>query len=390
MKKGTGKQQVATTMAFVRLLKDLMRDKEFGKRVVPIIPDEARTFGMDSFFPTIKIYNPHGQHYTSVDAELMLAYKESAQGQILHLGINEAGSVAAFTAAGTSYATHGEPMVPIYVFYSMFGFQRTGRLHLGGCRPDEPGLPHRRHRRTTLTGEGLQHADGHSPMLAATNPAVVSYDPAFAFEIGHIMEDGLRRMYGDSPENVIYYMTVYNEPMSQPAEPEHVDREGILRGMHLYAAGSTEGLGENPPRVQLLASGVGVPWVLEAQELLRNDWGVVADVWSVTSWTELRRDGLACDEKRFLHPDEEAPVPYVTQRLRETRGPVVAVSDYMRQVRTRSSPGCRPTSRRWAPTASASRTPAPRRGGFFHIDGPSVAVRRRCSRPARDRRQPRP
>jgi pyruvate dehydrogenase E1 component len=376
VKKGTGKQQVATTMAFVRLLKDLMRDKEFGKRVVPIIPDEARTFGMDSFFPTIKIYNPHGQHYTSVDAELMLAYKESAQGQILHLGINEAGSVAAFTAAGTSYATHGEPMVPIYVFYSMFGFQRTGDSIWAAADQMSRGfLIGATAGRTTLTGEGLQHADGHSPMLAATNPAVVSYDPAFAFEIGHIMEDGLRRMYGDSPENVIYYMTVYNEPMSQPAEPEHVDREGILRGMHLYAAGSTEGLGENPPRVQLLASGVGVPWVLEAQELLRNDWGVVADVWSVTSWTELRRDGLRCDERRFLHPDEEAPVPYVTQRLRETRGPVVAVSDYMRQVQDQIQP--------WVPTDFASlgadgfgfsdTRPAARR--FFHIDGPSVAVR---------------
>ena len=376
VKKGSGKQQVATTMAFVRLLKDLMRDKEFGKRVVPIIPDEARTFGMDSFFPTIKIYNPHGQHYTSVDAELMLAYKESAQGQILHLGINEAGSVAAFTAAGTSYATHGEPMVPIYIFYSMFGFQRTGDSIWAAADQMTRGfLIGATAGRTTLTGEGLQHADGHSPLLAATNPAVVSYDPAFAFEVAHIMEDGLRRMYGDNPENVIYYMTVYNEPMSQPAEPDNVDREGILRGMHLYAPGNSEGLGDQPPRVQLLASGVGVPWALEAQELLRNDWGVVADVWSVTSWTELRRDGLACDEQRFLHPDEERRVPYVTQRLRETRGPVVAVSDYMRQVQDQIQP--------WVPTDFASlgadgfgfsdTRPAARR--FFHIDGPSVAVR---------------
>jgi len=376
VKKGTGKQQVATTMAFVRLLKELMRDKEFGQRIVPIIPDEARTFGMDSFFPTIKIYNPHGQNYTSVDAELMLAYKESEQGQILHLGINEAGSLAAFTAAGTSYATHHEPMVPIYIFYSMFGFQRTGDSIWAAADQMTRGfLIGATAGRTTLTGEGLQHADGHSPLLAATNPAVVAYDPAFAFEIGHIMEDGLRRMYGDNPENVIYYVTVYNEPMSQPAEPEHVDREGILRGMHLYAPGNSEGLGEHPARVQLLASGVGVPWALEAQELLRNDWGVVADVWSVTSWSELRRDGLACDEHRFLHPDEERRVPYVTQRLRETRGPVVAVSDYMRQVQDQIQP--------WVPTDFASlgadgfgfsdTRPAARR--FFHIDGPSVAVR---------------
>src|SRR4051794_2026922 len=252
VKRGSGKQQIATTMAFVRLLKDMMRDKEFGKRVVPIIPDEARTFGMDSFFPTIKIYNPHGQQYTSVDAELMLAYKESMQGQILHLGINEAGSVAAFTAAGSSYATHGEPMVPVYIFYSMFGFQRTGDSIWAAADQMARGfLIGATAGRTTLTGEGLQHADGHSPLLAATNPAVVSYDPAFAFEIGHIVEDGLRRMYGDDPENVIYYVTVYNEPMAQPAEPENVDREGIVRGMHLFAPGITDGLGDDAPRVQL-------------------------------------------------------------------------------------------------------------------------------------------
>jgi pyruvate dehydrogenase E1 component len=229
--------------------------------------------------------------------------------------------------------------------------------------------------RTTLTGEGLQHADGHSPLLAATNPAVVAYDPAFAFEIGHIVEDGLRRMYGDDPENVIYYLTVYNEPMAQPAEPEGVDREGIVRGMYLFAPGIEEGLGPDAPRVQLLASGVGVPWATEAQELLRNDWGVVADVWSVTSWSELRRDAMSCDEQRFLHPDGEARTPYVTEKLRGTRGPVIAVSDYMRQVQDQIA--------QWVPTDYASlgadgfgfsdTRPAARR--FFHIDGPSVAVR---------------
>ncbi|HEY8883623.1 MAG TPA: pyruvate dehydrogenase (acetyl-transferring), homodimeric type, partial [Dermatophilaceae bacterium] len=236
VKRGSGKQQIATTMAFVRLLRDMMRDKEFGRRVVPIIPDEARTFGMDSFFPTIKIYNPHGQHYTSVDADLMLAYKESVEGQILHLGINEAGSVAAFTAAGTSYATHGEPMIPIYIFYSMFGFQRTGdSLWAAADQMSRGFLIGATAGRTTLTGEGLQHADGHSPLLASTNPAVVSYDPAYGYEIAHIMQDGLRRMYGEQPENVIYYITVYNEPNVQPAEPENVDAEGIRRGMYLLA-----------------------------------------------------------------------------------------------------------------------------------------------------------
>ncbi len=376
VKRGSGKQQIATTMAFVRLLKDLMRDKEFGKRVVPIIPDEARTFGMDSFFPTIKIYNPHGQQYTSVDAELMLAYKESMQGQILHLGINEAGSVAAFTAAGSSYATHGEPMVPVYVFYSMFGFQRTGDSIWAAADQMARGfLIGATAGRTTLTGEGLQHADGHSPLLAATNPAVVSYDPAYAYEIAHIVQDGLRRMYGDNPENVIYYLTVYNEPNVQPKEPEDVDHEGILRGMYLLARGSGDGLGEDARRVQLLASGVGVPWALEAQELLREDWGVVADVWSVTSWGELRRDGLAADAQAFLHPEQEQQVAYVTQRLQDAPGPVIAVSDYMRQVQDQIGP--------WVPGDFAAlgadgfgfsdTRPAARR--FFHIDGPSIVVR---------------
>ena len=380
VRKGSGKQEVATTMAWVRLLKDLMRDKEFGKRIVPIIPDEARTFGMDSFFPTAKIYNPHGQHYTSVDADLMLAYKESEQGQIIHTGINEAGSVAAFTAAGSSYATHGEAMIPVYVFYSMFGFQRTGdSIWAAGDQMARGFLIGATAGRTTLTGEGLQHADGHSPLLASTNPAIVAYDPAYGFEIAHIMRDGLQRMYGDAGDgddkNLIYYLTVYNEPHVQPGEPEGVDVEGIVRGMHRYAPGNGEGLPQEAPRVQLLASGVGVPWALEAQELLRNDWGVVADVWSVTSWSELRRDGLACDQQAYLHPDDEQRVPFVTQRLQDTRGPVLAVSDYMRAVQDQIQP--------WVPGDFASlgadgfgfsdTRAAARR--YFHIDGPSIVVR---------------
>ena len=372
VKRGSGKQQVATTMAFVRLLKDLMRDKGIGHRIVPIIPDEARTFGMDSFFSTAKIYNPHGQNYVSVDAELMLAYKESKTGQILHVGINEAGSIATFTAAGTSYATHGEPMIPVYIFYSMFGFQRTAdgiwaaadQMTRGFMLGATAG-------RTTLTGEGLQHADGHSPLLASTNPAVVTYDPAYGYEIGHIVKDGLRRMYGDGPENVFYYITLYNEPIVQPPEPEGLDVEGVLRGMYLLRPGSDG----DRPRVQLLASGVGVPWALEAQQLLGQDFGVDADVWSVTSWNELRRDGLACDERAFLAPDEPQPTPYVTSALTGRRGPVVAVSDYMRAVPDQI--------REWVPTDYATlgadgfglsdTRPAARR--HFHIDGPSIAVR---------------
>ena len=375
-KKGSGKQQVATTMAFVRGLRDLMRDKDFGKHIVPIIPDEARTFGMDSFFPTAKIYNPHGQNYTSVDAELMLAYKESTDGQILHLGINEGGSVAAFTAVGTSYATHGIPMVPIYVFYSMFGFQRTADFIWAATDQMARGfLIGATAGRTTLTGEGLQHADGHSHLLASTNPAVVAYDPAYAYETSYIMQDGIRRMFGDNPENVIYYLTVYNEPMQQPAEPEDVDAEGILRGLHRIAEGSTEGVGDDAPRVQLLGSGVGVPWALEAQQLLKDDFGVVADVWSVTSWNELRRDGLDCDEHSFLHPEEERRVPYVTRRLKDAPGPVVAVSDWMRAVQDQIGqwvPGDYVTLGADGFGFSDTRQAARR---FFHIDGPSMAVR---------------
>ena len=213
LRKGSGKQDVATTMALVRLIRELAKDANIGKRVVPIIPDEARTFGLDSMFPTAKIYNPHGQSYTSVDAQLMLAYKEAEDGQLLHEGINEAGSVASFTAAGTSYATHGEPMIPVYIFYSMFGFQRTGDgLYAAADQMARGFVIGATAGRTTLTGEGLQHADGHSHLLAATNPAVVSYDPAWAFEIAHIVRDGLRRMYGENAEDVMYYLTVYNEP----------------------------------------------------------------------------------------------------------------------------------------------------------------------------------
>ena len=376
VKKGSGQQQIASTMAWVRLLKDLMRDKEFAPHVVPIIPDEARTFGMDSFFPTIKIYSPHGQNYTPVDHELMLAYREAKNGQIIHTGINEAGSVASFNAVGTSYATHGVPMVPIYVFYSMFGFQRTGdsmwqaadQLARGFFIGATAG-------RTTLTGEGTQHMDGHSHLLAATNPAIVAYDPAYAYEIAHIMEDGLRRMFGENPENVIYYLTVYNEPIVQPAQPENVDAEGILRGMYLLKEGSFDGVNPDARRAQLLASGVGVPWALEAQQLLHDDWGIVADVWSVTSWNELRRDGLECDEQAFLHPEQEQRVPWVTQQLQGRPGPVIATSDYMRAVQDQIL--------NWVPGEyhslgadgfgfSDTRAAARR---YFHIDGPSMVVK---------------
>jgi pyruvate dehydrogenase E1 component len=360
-------------MAFVRLLKDLLRAKDFGHRIVPIIPDEARTFGIDAFFPNAKIYNPNGQHYTAVDHAQLLAYKESPQGQILHVGINEAGAMAAFTNVGTSYATQAEPLIPVYVFYSMFGFQRTGdAMWAAGDQMARGFMIGATAGRTTLTGEGLQHADGHSPLLASTNPAVVSYDPAYGYEIGHIVRDGLERMYGGThtDPNVMYYVTVYNEPYVQPAEPADVDVDGILRGIYR--------LNESPivgPKAQLLASGVAVSWALEAQALLAEDWGVSADVWSVTSWSELRRDGLAAEEYNFLNPEVDPRTPYVTSKLAGAEGPFVAVTDFMHAVPDQIRqfvPGDFATLGADGFGFSDTR-PAARR--FFKIDGPSMVVR---------------
>ncbi|QEE61360.1 pyruvate dehydrogenase (acetyl-transferring), homodimeric type [Salinibacterium sp. dk2585] len=373
VRKGSGKQEVATTMAFARLLKDLLRSKDFGARIVPIIPDEARTFGMDAYFPTAKIYNPNGMHYTSVDRELLLAYKESVQGQILHTGINEAGAFAAFTGVGTSYATHGEPLIPVYVFYSMFGFQRTGdAMWAAGDQMARGFIIGATAGRTTLTGEGLQHADGHSPLLASTNPAVITYDPAWGYELGHIVKAGIERMYGgEHPDpNVMYYLTVYNEPLPQPAEPENLDVDGLLKGIYRLKASEASG-----PKAQLLASGVAVPWALEAQELLANDWGVSADVWSITSWTELRREGLEADEHNFMNPGGEQRVPYVTQKLQDSEGPFIAATDFMHAVPDQIRqfvPGDYATLGADGFGFSDTRAAARR---YFKIDGPSIVVR---------------
>ena len=332
--RGSGQQEVATTMAFVRLLKDLVKDESLGARIVPIIPDEARTFGMDSLFPTMKIYSPHGQKYLSVDRELMLSYKESTSGVILHEGINEAGSTASFTAVGTSYSTHDEPMIPIYIFYSMFGFQRTGDAFWAATDQMARGfVMGATAGRTTLNGEGLQHEDGHSHLLASTNPAVVAYDPAYAFELGHIIRDGLRRMYGEKSENVFYYLTVYNEPYVQPAEPDHLDVEGLLKGIYLYS----ESRGRKKRQANILASGITMNAALKAQKLLKEDWGVNANVWSVTSWNELRRDGLAIDRHNLMNPDKKKSA-YITDVLSKVNGPVLAVSDYMRAVQDQIAP----------------------------------------------------
>jgi pyruvate dehydrogenase E1 component len=371
--KGSGKQKVATTMAFVRLLKDLMKDDEIGKRFVPIIPDEARTFGMDSLFPTAKIYSPMGQTYDAVDRDLLLSYKEAVKGQILHEGISEAGSMASTIAAGTSYAVHGEHMIPIFIFYSMFGFQRVGDQIWSFADSMGRGfLLGATAGRTTLNGEGLQHEDGHSMLLAATNPACVAYDPAYSFEVSVIVKDALRRMFGPDSEDIFYYLTIYNEPYLQPAMPEHVTPESILRGIYRYATAPRGG--PTMPRAQVLASGVAVPWALGAQELLDRDWGVAADVWSVPSWNELRRDGVACEEHAMLHPDEPDRIPYVTQALEGAEGPVVAASDWMRAVPDQIA--------RWVPGDytslgtdgfGRSDTRAALRR-YFHVDAESITV----------------
>ena len=336
MTRGSGAQEIATTMAFVRLLKDLAKVEGLGHRIVPIIPDEARTFGMDSLFPTMKIYSPHGQQYLAVDRELMLSYKESTSGVILHEGINEAGSTASFTAVGTSYSTHDEPMIPVYIFYSMFGFQRTGDAFWAAADQMARGfVMGATAGRTTLNGEGLQHEDGHSQLLASTNPAVVAYDPAFAFELGHIVKDGLKRMYGENSENIFYYLTVYNEPYVQPAEPENLDVEGLLKGIYLYSKAKKQRRAKR--QVNLLASGVALNWALKAQDLLASDWKISANVFSVTSWNELRRDGLEVDRHNLLNPLNKKSA-YLTTKLKNFKGSVLAVSDYMRTVQDQISP----------------------------------------------------
>jgi pyruvate dehydrogenase E1 component len=369
-------------MAFVRILKDLMKDPVIGDRFVPVIPDEARTFGMDSLFPTAKIYSPFGQTYEAVDRNLLLSYKESERGQMLHEGISEAGAMGSVIAAGTSYATHATHMIPVYVFYSMFGWQRTGdQMWALGDQLGRGFLLGATAGRTTLTGEGLQHNDGHSPLLASVSEACVSYDPAWAYELAVIAKDALRRMYDATPEhpdgeNIFYYLTVYNEPYPQPPAPSVPDLdEGILRGLYRYSGNpSPELISASAPAAQILASGVAMPWALRAQSLLASDWGVAASVWSATSWTELRRDALSCESWNLLNPSDQPKVPYVTSALGGAQGPYVAVSDWIRAVPDQIA--------RWVPGPYTSlgtdgfgfsdTRPAARR--FFHVDAESITL----------------
>ena len=343
---GSGTQEVSTTMAFAKLLRNLLRDKGVGARIVPIIPDEARTFGMDPLFKEVGIYSALGQLYEPVDSNLVLSYREAVDGQVLEEGITEAGSSASFQAAGTAYATHGEPMIPLYIFYSMFGFQRTGDefwafadargrgFLLGGTAG-----------RTTLNGEGLQHEDGHSLVVASVIPSIRVYDPAFAYETAVIVRAGIERMYGANPEDVLYYLTLYNENYAMPARPDSVSDDDITRGLYLFRAapeiatpsdngnGTSNGNGRNlrqPPAVTLLAGGSIMQQALRAQAMLAER-GIAAEVWSATSYQLLRREALEVERWNRLHPDEQQLTPLVTSLLLPpaARGPIVAVSDFI-------------------------------------------------------------
>ncbi|TMG69927.1 MAG: pyruvate dehydrogenase (acetyl-transferring), homodimeric type [Chloroflexi bacterium] len=325
--KGSGSAAASTTMAFTRLLRNLLRDKNIGKRVVPIIPDEARTFGMDPLFKEVGIYSPLGQRYEPVDAETLLPYREAKDGQVLEEGITESGSMASLTAAGTSYATHGEPMLPFYVFYSMFGFQRTGdQIWAFGDSRGRGFMCGATAGRTTLNGEGLQHEDGHSHLLATALPNIRAYDPAFAYETAIIVKDGIRRMLGEGGEDIFYYLTLYNENYPQPPMPEGVE-DGIVRGLYLFRKGE-EGLRR---RITLLGSGSIMRQVLRAQELLQERYEVAADVWSVTSYQLLRNEALEIERLNRLHPEAEPKLPYVTQIL-GGHSPIVAATDYVKSL----------------------------------------------------------
>jgi pyruvate dehydrogenase E1 component len=326
---GTGEREISTTMAFVRILAALLRDKQLGRHIVPIVPDESRTFGMEGLFRQVGIYSPVGQLYQPQDSEQLMFYKEDEHGQILEEGITEAGSISSFVAAGTAYSTHAVPMVPFYIYYSMFGYQRVGDLvwaagdsrtrgfMLGGTAG-----------RTTLNGEGLQHEDGHSHLLFSVVPNCRAYDPAFGYELAVIIQEGMRRML-DEQEDGFYYVTLMNENYPHPPMPEGA-REGILRGMYLLSEAGGRSRSKKPV-VQLLGSGTILREVMAAARLLADDWGVLADVWSVTSFSELRRDGIEAERFAMLHPGETREA-YVAEQLAKRRGPVIASTDYLRAV----------------------------------------------------------
>jgi pyruvate dehydrogenase E1 component len=320
----TGEREISTTMAFVRILSTLVRDKEIGKFVVPIVPDEARTFGMEGMFRQLGIYASQGQLYEPQDSDQVMFYKESKDGQILEEGINEAGAFSSWLAAATSYSVTGKQMIPFYIYYSMFGFQRIGDLAwLAGDSRARGFLLGATAGRTTLNGEGLQHEDGHSHLMSATIPNCVSYDPTFAYELAVIIQDGLRRMV-QNQEDVYYYITLMNENYTHPEMPKGAEA-GILKGMYNFSKSKVKG-----EKVQLMGSGVILREVIAAAELLEKDWGIAADVWSVPSFTELRREGLDCERWNMLNPEKSQRVSYVAECLKDAQGPVIASTDYMK------------------------------------------------------------
>jgi pyruvate dehydrogenase E1 component len=323
---GTGEREISTTMAFVRILTTLLKDKNIGRNIVPIVPDEARTFGMEGLFRQIGIYSSVGQLYTPVDAETLMSYREDKKGQMIEEGINEAGALCAWIAAGTAYSNHGINMVPFYIFYSMFGFQRVGDfIWAAGDIQARGFLLGATAGRTTLAGEGLQHQDGHSQLVATTVPNCIAYDPAYAYELAVIIHDGMRRMFAEQ-ESIFYYLSVMNENYAQPAMPPGVER-GILNGAYLLQIG-----GRGKVRATLLGSGTILRECLAAAKILEDDYGIPADVLSVTSFSELRREALECERWNLLHPGETARVPYIRSLLKDREGPVVAATDYMRTV----------------------------------------------------------
>jgi pyruvate dehydrogenase E1 component len=323
---GSNNRAVSTTMGFVSILRHLMKDSAIGKLIVPIVPDEGRTFGLESAIRQVGIYAPEGQKYSPHDADMLLYYREDKDGQILEEGITEAGSMASFTAAGTAYVNYRVPAIPFYMYYSMFGFQRIGDMAWAFADSRGKGfLMGGTAGRTTMLGEGLQHQDGHSVVLASTIPTCVTYDPAFVYELAVVIQDGIRRMYEKS-EDIFYYITMYNEDYVMPAMPKGAE-EGILRGMYkLKSAAGGDAV------AQLFGSGPILNEVLRAQEILATKYNIATDVWSVTSYTELRRDALAVERWNRLHPADKERVPYLLTALGDAKGPIVAASDYMKSV----------------------------------------------------------
>ena len=346
--KGPGKD-MSTTMGFVRLLSDLLRDKQIGKYIVPIVPDESRTFGMEGLFRQVGIYSHVGQLYEPVDSDQLAFYKEAKDGQLLEEGITEAGSMSSFIAAGTAYSSHGVNMIPMFIYYSMFGFQRIGDLIWAAADARAKGfMLGGTAGRTTLNGEGLQHQDGHSLLNAIAFPTVRAYDPAYAYETAVIIFDGLKRLYEDD-ETAMYYITLDNENYAMPEMPAGCE-EGIIRGMYRVSTVNVEG----EQRVQLFGSGAILREALRAQSILAEKYKIGSDVWSVTSYTELRRDAQECERWNMLNPSEPRRVPYVSQMLAGTDGPCIAASDYVRAWPSKLVPGCRADCSRWAPTAWAA------------------------------------